>query len=415
MIKHIWKLIWNQRKSNSWLLGELLLVAVCLWYVVDYFLISLYAFNTPLGFDIGHVYNFQFNSREETSEGYLPPEEHPTSTGEDVWEAVARLRRHPAVEAVAVSRYSVPYTTIDNYISLSRDTTSAAVNCRLYIVSPEYFELYDIPFDEGDRAKLPDEFNGINIIISRDATAKLFQDGPALKQEVYLNNSEVARIGGITATARPSEFRRTTPRIYVAMSESDIKQYPANMLPWLEVSVRVKPGADQDFADSFMRKESNRLETGNLYLQSITPVSTIRQDNLREEKSDMNMRLSILFFLLINIFLGIVGTFWFRTRHRQGEMGLRLALGSTRRELKRVIIGEGLLLLVIAIVPALLICANLMFLDVTDAALLSNSFPRFLAGISATCLLMALMIIAGIWYPAAEAARTEPAESLHYE
>ena len=41
MIKHILKLIWNQRKSNSWLLGELLLVFVCLWYIVDYFLVVI--------------------------------------------------------------------------------------------------------------------------------------------------------------------------------------------------------------------------------------------------------------------------------------------------------------------------------------------------------------------------------------
>ena len=35
-------------------------------------------------------------------------------------------------------------------------------------------------------------------------------------------------------------------------------------------------------------------------------------------------------FLLVNILLGIVGTFWFRTQHRRGELGLRVAVGSTR-------------------------------------------------------------------------------------
>lgn len=76
----------------------------------------------------------------------------------------------------------------------------------------------------------------------------------------------------------------------------------------------------------------------------------------RKDTGEMNTRLSILFFLLINIFLGIVGTFWFRTRQRQGEIGMVI-----------------------------------------------------------TYLLIALMIIAGIWYSANKAACLEPVEALHCE
>ena len=79
MIKHIIKLIWNQRKSNSWLLGELLLVTVCLWYIVDYLLVVLYTFSAPVGFDLNHTYKFEFNAREEGAEGYLTPGEHPAN------------------------------------------------------------------------------------------------------------------------------------------------------------------------------------------------------------------------------------------------------------------------------------------------------------------------------------------------
>lgn len=31
-------------------------------------------------------------------------------------------------------------------------------------------------------------------------------------------------------------------------------------------------------------------------------------------------------FLLLNILLGIVGTFWFRTQHRRAESALRIAV-----------------------------------------------------------------------------------------
>lgn len=164
-----------------------------------------------------------------------------------------------------------------------------------------------------------------------------------------------------------------------------------------------------------MKENSNQVEIGNLYLQSITPVSTIREDGIREGKGEMNTRLSILLFLLINIFLGIVGTFWFRTRQRQGEMGLHMALGATRNQLRSTVLGGGVLLLTLAFVPAVVICGNIMFADLTNTVLMDNTVLRFVVGMLITYLLIVGMIIAGIWYPANEAASLEPAEALHYE
>ena len=42
-------------------------------------------------------------------------------------------------------------------------------------------------------------------------------------------------------------------------------------------------------------------------------------------------------------------------------------------------------------------------------------FLRFFAGVGATYLLMLLMIVAGILYPARQAVRIQPAEALHEE
>ena len=36
----------------------------------------------------------------------------------------------------------------------------------------------------------------------------------------------------------------------------------------------------------------------------------------------MKTRVAVACFLMANIFLGIIGTFWFRTEYRKGEMGL---------------------------------------------------------------------------------------------
>lgn len=233
MVKHIFKMIWNQRKSNSWLLGELLLVFVCLWYIVDYFLVVLYTFNAPVGFDLSHTYRFLFNAREEGAEGYVTMEEHPATVGDDLWEAIDRIRRMPEVETVSFSRFGIPYNTMDNYISLRADTLSEGVACRLYYVSPSYFELYRICPASGYKGELKDGLSDRAIVITEDAAAKLFPGENAVSKRVYLQNgNDPLEIGAVTRTGRGSEFERVRQQAYLYQGESDVKAFPGEMLPW---------------------------------------------------------------------------------------------------------------------------------------------------------------------------------------
>ena len=47
MVKHIWKMIWNQRGSNGWIFLELLLVFGGLWAMMDSMVVSWYIYRQP--------------------------------------------------------------------------------------------------------------------------------------------------------------------------------------------------------------------------------------------------------------------------------------------------------------------------------------------------------------------------------
>jgi len=87
-----------------------------------------------------------------------------------------------------------------------------------------------------------------------------------------------------------------------------------------------------------------------------------------------------------------------------------MALGSTRRQLNSIMVGEGVLLLVLVFIPSLVISFNIAHMDLIDTYQLPFTFC---GGI--TFVLIVLMIICGVWYPARSTARLEPAEALHYE
>ena len=200
-----------------------------------------------------------------------------------------------------------------------------------------------------------------------------------------------------------------------------IKQYPG-----VEASVVIRyyyPFSDSNSSSSYHNKsiEANawnmekQLKIDNLFLLDVKPMSDVRKTFFLAtgDFNELQTRLIVVGFLLLNIFLGIIGTFWFRTAYRKAEMGLRLAVGSTRTSLRKLLITEGLILLGLAIIPAAVISFNIGKADLVDINRMDFTFVRFISGMLITYLLMAFMIILGIWYPARQAMKIQPAEVLH--
>ena len=107
--------------------------------------------------------------------------------------------------------------------------------------------------------------------------------------------------------------------------------------------------------------------------------------------------------------------FWYRTRKRRCEVALRMAMGSSRREVMTYFVSEGLMLLMMAAVPALVVAFNIQLADLTVHTLTDVTGGRFAGCFLAALLLLGLIIVAGIWYPARRAMKIQPAEALHDE
>lgn len=121
-------------------------------------------------------------------------------------------------------------------------------------------------------------------------------------------------------------------------------------------------------------------------------------------------------FLMLNIFLGILGTFWFRTQQRRGEIALFKALGSTNHDVFTRQISEGIILLSAATIFAIVIDINLAFENLNKAHNGIYLEPvRFIATVLISYFLTAAMIIVGTWFPARKAMSIQPAEALHEE
>ncbi len=414
MIKHLLTMIWNQRKSNTWLWAELLLVSVFLWFIVDFFCVTAYTYYQPTGTEIDHTYQLMMRELTSKSAEYIPAETKTTTSGEDLQVVLDRVRNYPGIEAACLSFFSVPYSQGNSYQLVGEDTTRYVAGHQRH-ATPGFFQVFRVKTKEGKDVQV--EAGATNVVISAEMEKEMYGDQPGLgKPFVHSSSVDVARkVAAVTHSFRYLEFDKRENTYFLLMDAAEVAKLDRNMVQYIELCIRVSPEADKDFAKRFRQDMKTQMRVGNLYLMDIVSFDLLRTSYLKRDMNEVRSQLSVLGFLLLNIFLGIIGTFWFRTQYRKGEMGLRIALGETRRGLMSILIGEGLVLLALAMIPAGIICINVGLMDIVGTYLMPFGILRFLVGISITVLLLAIMIMIGIWYPARLATKIQPAEALHYE
>lgn len=189
---------------------------------------------------------------------------------------------------------------------------------------------------------------------------------------------------------------------------------------WMDYSkewcVRVRADQDHDFIER-LKADSERLyRVGNIFIAEVRSFTEIRDDFQRSWKNGLRNYMTGMGFLLLNIFLGLLGTFWFRTQQRRSEIALHKAHGATDISIFKRLLCEGWLLLVLVTPLALVIDYNLASLELNSWRNGTTlEWGRLLLCAVITFVLIALMIAIGIGIPARKAMKVQPAEALHDE
>ena len=159
------------------------------------------------------------------------------------------------------------------------------------------------------------------------------------------------------------------------------------------------------------------FDRGIFYLDYIRPYSDMKAayDVQQGTVNYLYTVYGVAAFFMFNVFLCVLATFWYRTRKRRCEIALRMAMGSSRAQVMRYFLAEGMALLLLAAVPAVVVAFNVQMADLTVHTLVDVSWERFAGCFLGAMALLACIIVLGIWYPARRAMLVQPAEALHDE
>ena len=409
MTKKLLTQIKNEWLSNLWLALELLVVSVVMWYVVDYLYTRAATYLEPRGFNIEHCYLIELGELTPKSPDYTPDKSR-DDTHADIAELVERLRRRPEVEAVSLSQNSYPYNGSNSSGEVRYDTLQSPGWTIRRMVTPDFVRVFRY---QGTRGETPEQLAEMlerGEFLASDNLYRKYDrkltEFVGKRFQLFGDTTKTYQLGASLQNVRYHDYDQAHSSFCFLAKQSFY-------YVGLELCVRVREGQDNNFITKLKEDSESQFRIGNLFISEIRSFHDIRR-NFQQAWTN-NIR-NYVMGLLLNIFLGLLGTFWFRTQQRRSEIALHKAHGATDRAIFSRLLSEGLLLLAVVTPIALVVDWNLAHMELNswrNDTTLEWDRLLFCAGIS--FVLMALMIAIGIGIPARKAMKVQPAEALHDE
>ena len=412
MTKKLLTQIKNEWLSNLWLALELLVVSVVMWYVVDYLYTRAATYLEPRGFNIEHCYLIELGELTPKSPDYTPNKTS-DDTHADIAELLERLRRRPEVEAVSLSQNSYPYNGSNSSGEVRYDTLQSPGWTIRRMVTPDFVRVFRY---QGTRGETPEQLAEMlerGEFLASDNLYRKYDrkltEFVGKRFQLFGDTTKTYQLGAALQNVRYHDYDQARSSYCFLVKQSF---YYVD----LELCVRIREGQDNNFITKLKEDSESQFRIGNLFISEIRSFYDIRRNFQQAWTNDIRNYVMGMGFLLLNIFLGLLGTFWFRTQQRRSEIALHKAHGATDRAIFSRLLSEGLLLLAVVTPIALVIDWNLAHLELNswrNGTTLEWDRLLLCAGIS--FVLMALMIAIGIGIPARKAMKVQPAEALHDE
>jgi predicted permease len=287
-------------------------------------------------------------------------------------------------------------------------------------VSPGYFEVFDIPVRRGRPLSERDVSGGAPVVVIDEAFAQAFFRGAdPLQHRLIIGrgprhsefDSEAERqIVGVVANVRDDALNGDPePHMYIPHGQVPDPATALTMrigsLAWV-VRTHGPPTARAHSVE-----ETIRDATG-LAVSDVRPMSEIVVRWTSRWRLGMWLMTVFGASALLLASIGVYGLTAYSVEQRTHEIGIRLALGAETSQVRRMVLWQGLRLIVIGVIVGVAAALGLAQLL---SAFLFGVVPWDPAVFVAVPALLTAVALAAVWLPAFRASRVNPCEALRVE
>ncbi len=410
----------HEWRSNLWLGIELMVVGavICSLSLTLIFLLKGYAL--PLGFDPEDVFTVSLRVVDKESPQFITEENDPDeSVRRDTQTMLSRLRSNPHVEAVAISMNATPFVMNwqGNEMTIEGLPDSIRYYGNLRHASPDIVRVLKLNSETGlPASEIESRLRKGEILISPSSDFSYGEDSKEgveklIGKRVRLNEDTAHdyRVGDIITFIRRNSYeQRSSGMMLIPIEEASLP--PA----WngLDLILRVKKGEARQFIEEFNSNLSLRHQK-NVILYNLQSLNTRKYLTERTHDIEVRMNMAMLVFFLIIVFLGLLGSFWLRVQQRSGEIALRKVAGARNSDIFRRLISEGTILLISGFIPGVLLF--LLYVRKLYDGVSINIWQEIWIGTALSYVIMQMIILLGVFFPAKRAMSVEPAIALKDE
>lgn len=293
--------------------------------------------------------------------------------------------------------------TVEGYTAAEGEDMDASRNS----VTPDYFSTMGVPLIAGREFTRADTAQSQKVSIINESLAHRFfgETNPVGRRMKFgAGNSPLdIEIVGVVKDSKHTNVRdEMNPFVYI----------PYTQEPSIgEMTFYVRSSQKPETIATSLRQEVARYD-------SSLPVYSLRT---LEEQIDQSIFGDRLLALLSSAFgllaallavIGIYGVMSYNVTQRTQEIGIRMALGAQTTDVLRMIVGQGMRLIIIGVLVGLI--AAYAITQVMSSLLYSVSASDWVT-FTTVALLLALVALAACFIPARRATRVDPTVALRYE
>src|SRR5256885_14116207 len=324
-------------------------------------------------------------------------------------EVLRRLETAPGVQSVSLARTTLVWPgSAAVRVRLPEQTFAKPEDqfqVNLHEVAPRIFDTLKLPliqgreFIDGDRLGTPQV-----VIVNETLAKRLWPDATPIERPLIINDQSYRVVGVVKDAQFRSVADAPQPFLYLPYWQN-------NLGPQIDATIMVRVAGDPEAMLPILRHEIAAVDSNVPISESATMTRQLDAEYKRVHLTS-SVLISASAIALFLSMIGLYGALAFAVSQRTREIGIRMALGARTVDVLRLVVGQGLRLVIAGVV-----------IGVFTAVAATRLMESLLYGVSATdpltfvAITFVLIVVAlmACYIPARRATKVDPLVALRYE